>query len=206
MSFVDCVSLFMIMIMLAALPSTSVALVVTRSVTNGTSNGIAVAAGIVVGDLIFIMLAVTGLSVIAQTMSWLFMGIKYLGAGYLIFLGIRLILSAAHSSISVNNTHHKAGLLTSFMAGLFLTLGDIKAIFFYVSLLPTFIDLSVLSTVDLLIIIFITIVAVGGIKIVYAFTAVKISSMTDNVQLQSIAKKMAGTFLVGAGSYLIFKT
>jgi len=46
---------------LAAMPSTSVALVVTRSATLGVGNGFSVAAGIVLGDLVFVMLAILGL-------------------------------------------------------------------------------------------------------------------------------------------------
>jgi len=52
------------MALLAALPSASVALVITRSATLGVANGIAVSAGIVLGDLIFILLAIFGLSAV----------------------------------------------------------------------------------------------------------------------------------------------
>ncbi|HHJ14327.1 MAG TPA: LysE family translocator, partial [Gammaproteobacteria bacterium] len=51
MNIIDAVFLFAIMAALAAIPSTSVALVLTRSATLGLANGIAVATGIVIGDL-----------------------------------------------------------------------------------------------------------------------------------------------------------
>ena len=54
--------LFTIMIVLAAVPSCSVALVVTRAATLGIRDGAAVAAGIVVGDLTFAALAILGMS------------------------------------------------------------------------------------------------------------------------------------------------
>ena len=54
---------------LAAIPSTSVALVLTRSATLGLANGIAVATGIVIGDLIFVLLALLGLYFVAGTMG-----------------------------------------------------------------------------------------------------------------------------------------
>ena len=77
MSIIETISLFGIMAALAAMPSTSVALVVTRSATLGVGNGIAVAMGIVLGDLVFIMLAILGLSVVAEAMGNLFVVIKY---------------------------------------------------------------------------------------------------------------------------------
>jgi len=95
--------------------------------------------------------------------------------------------------------------VASFLAGLFLTLGDIKAIFFYVSLFPTFVNLETLHLPDVAIIMLVTIVTVGGVKILYAFSANKLASMSKGYDLESKAKKVAGGFMVGAGSYLIVK-
>ena len=69
MNIIDAVFLFAIMAALAAIPSTSVALVLTRSATLGLANGIAVATGIVIGDLIFVLLALLGLYFVAGTMG-----------------------------------------------------------------------------------------------------------------------------------------
>ena len=65
MSLFATLTLFAIMIVLAALPSCSVALVVTRAATLGIRNGAAVTAGIVMGDLIFVTLAILGMSTLA---------------------------------------------------------------------------------------------------------------------------------------------
>ncbi len=85
MSIIDSISLFVIMVTLAIIPSTSVALVVTRSATLGASNGIAVAIGIVLGDLTFILLVLLGMSVVAETMAGVFLTIKYVGGTYLLW-------------------------------------------------------------------------------------------------------------------------
>jgi threonine/homoserine/homoserine lactone efflux protein len=78
MSILDSISLFLIMATLAVIPSTSVALVVTRSATLGISNGVAVALGIVLGDLVFIFLAILGLSAVAEATGAFFVVIKYI--------------------------------------------------------------------------------------------------------------------------------
>lgn len=205
MSIVDVISLFVIMVTLALIPSTSVALVVTRSVTNGISNGIAVSLGIVLGDIAFILLVILGLSVVAETMGWLFLTIKYVGATYLIWLGYTLLVSTSRTAITVSRTKEKGNLIASFLAGFFLTLGDIKAIFFYVSLFPTFVNLETLKLADVLIIMLVTILTVGGVKVFYAFSARKVISMSKGFKLENNAKKAAGSFMIGAGSYLIVK-
>jgi threonine/homoserine/homoserine lactone efflux protein len=205
MSTIDSISLFIIMIVLAMIPSASVALVVTRSALLGVVNGVAVALGIVLGDLIFILLAVLGLSVIAETMGGLFLVIKYLGGAYLLWYGFSLLASNNTTTIAVDKSNDKGSLVTSFLAGFFLTLGDIKAILFYASLLPAFIDLSVLALPDIVIVILVTIFTVGGVKIAYAFSARKIVQITQGLKLENITKKTTGSLMIGAGSYLIVK-
>ena len=205
MSIIETISLFGIMVALAAMPSASVALVITRSVTLGVANGIAVSVGIVLGDLVFILLAILGLSVVAETMGSLFMVIKYLGATYLLWLGYTLLTSKSNTTITLNKTIEKRNLAASFFAGFILTLGDIKVIVFYVSLFPVFIDLSALNVADILIIISVMVVGVGSIKILYAFSATKIASLARSHKLDNATRKTAGGFMVGAGSYLIVK-
>jgi threonine/homoserine/homoserine lactone efflux protein len=205
MSIIDTIALFGIMVALAAMPSASVALVVTRSATLGVANGIAVSVGIVLGDLVFILLAIAGLSVVAETMGGLFMVIKYLGAVYLLWLGSTLLTSKSVTEITVERSIEKRNLVASFLAGFMLTLGDIKAIVFYVSLFPVFVDLSSLHVADILTIISVMVVAVGGVKAIYAFSSLKVASLAKRYKLDNAARKTAGGLMVGAGSYLIIK-
>ena len=205
MSAIEIVTLFGIMIALAALPSASVALVITRSATLGVANGVAATAGIILGDLVFILLAIFGLSIVAETMGSLFMVIKYLGATYLLWLGYTLITSKSTTTITVDKSVKKQNLVTSFIAGFILTLGDVKAIIFYASLLPLFINLSALQTSDVLILISVMVVSLGSVKILYACSAVKVVAFAKDKKFGNAAKKTAGGFLLGAGGYLIVK-
>lgn len=205
MSIIEIISLFGIMVALAAVPSASVALVIARTATLGIANGIAVVVGIVLGDLVFILLTILGLSVVAETMGSLFMVIKYLGASYLLWLGFTLLTSKSTSTIMVEKTKIKRNLVASFLAGFILTLGDIKAIVFYVSLFPIFINLSALHVADILTIISVMVVSVGGVKILYVLSATKVTSLARSHKLDNAARKTAGGFMIGAGSYLIVK-
>lgn len=205
MSIVEIITLFGIMVALAALPSASVALVITRSATLGVADGIAVTAGIILGDLVFILLAIFGLTLVAEIMGSLFMVVKYLGASYLLWLGYTLIISKSTTAIKIDTKIKHQNLVTSFFAGFILTLGDIKAIIFYASLFPVFIDLTALQTSDVLVIISVMVVSLGSVKIFYAFSAAKIVSLARNNRFDNAAKKTMGGFLLGAGGYLIVK-
>ena len=206
MNIFEIMTLFGMMLVLSAIPSTSVALVVTRSATLGVANGFAVTIGIILGDLIFIILAILGLSIVAETMGYLFAIIKYLGATYLLWLGISLLKSDSNTIIKVNKTTEKRSLISSFLAGFILTLGDVKAIIFYVSLFPVFIDLSTLKVTEIFTIIGITVLSVGSVKALYAISAIKMIKFVRKMKFESTARKIAGGTMIGAGSYLIIKT
>ena len=205
MSILSAFSLFLIMLVLAAIPSASVALVVTRSAIHGIPNGAAVSAGIVLGDLVFAAMAILGMTFLAESLGAFFAVFRYLGAGYLIWLGIGLLRSAKELQIKETRSS-SSSLATSFLAGFFLTLGDIKAILFYASLFPAFVDLASLSAAGMGILLLITVVTVGGIKLVYAFGARAIVHRLHGRAGSKWINRTAGGLMVGTGGYLIAKT
>ena len=101
----------------------------------------------------------------------------------------------------------KSTLLTSLASGFLLTIGDVKAILFYASLFPTFVDVASLFAVVVASIVIMTVSVVGGVKLSYALAAQRIveSLRTRQVQSQEQIRMAAGGILVGAGTYLIAK-
>ena len=192
------------MLVLAAIPSASVALVVTRSATLGVKNGISVALGIVLGDLVFVALAILGMSFLAETMGSFFAVLRYAGGAYLIWLGVTLLRSKREINL-IEGSPSKLSLAASFISGLFLTLGDIKAILFYASLFPAFVDMSSLVVSDVIGIVIVTILAVGGVKIFYVFAARRIAARFRHRNSQTLARNSAGCCMIGAGTYVIMK-
>ena len=77
------------------IPGPAVILTLARASTSGTRVGIATGLGIAVGDLVHTAMAVVGLSAVILASAFLFTLVKYLGAAYLVYLGIRAILEKA---------------------------------------------------------------------------------------------------------------
>ncbi len=205
MSIHEAITMFVIMVVLSAIPSTSVALVVTRSAALGIPNGIAAAAGIVLGDLVLVFLAVLGLAAVAEMLGGLFVFVRILGGLYLLWLGFSLFFERGQALNTVTGNSNKRSLAASFMAGFILTLGDIKAIVFYASLLPVFVDLSAIEAADMAVIVIITVFSVGGVKSVYAIFARKVAICVQRADRQDVARKTAGSLVICAGTYLIVK-
>jgi len=196
------VTLFGVMAVLAFIPGISVLVVSARSAAYGFGHGVFTVLGIVVGDIIFILLAIFGLSMLAQAMGSLFILIKYLGSTYLIWLGITLWKSESNSRTVAGQT--ESSLLSSFLTGLFITLGDQKAILFYLGFFPAFLDLSKVSLIDAGIIIFITILAVGGAKLVYVFIADRAGLLFSST-VNQIINRIAGCVVIAVGLFIIAK-
>lgn len=205
MTTISIITLLTTMVVLAAIPSASVALVVTRSATLGIKDGISVACGIVIGDLMFVALAILGMGFLAETMGSFFVILRYVGGAYLVWLGFGLIRSNGIVHLIESDTS-KLSLFASFASGLLLTLGDIKAILFYASLFPAFVDMSRLQIGDILGIVAVTIVAVGGVKIFYAYSAQGIAKRFQNQKAQKLARSTAGCCMIGAGAYIITRS
>jgi threonine/homoserine/homoserine lactone efflux protein len=196
-------ALFSAMVVLASIPSISVLAVSTRSATFGFIHGVFTSIGIVTGDIIFILVAIGGLSLLAAKMGSLFILIKYFGAAYLIFLGIGLCRSQPQDLESKEIA--RSSLWSSFLTGLLITLADQKATLFYLGFFPAFVDMTKISTIDTGIIIAIAIVAVGGVKLIYA----SIASQAKVLIRASISKRLnflAGCVMIAVGIVLAFKS
>lgn len=196
-------ALFGVLVVGALIPGVSVLTVSARSAASGFIHGVFTTIGIVIGDIVFILLAIFGLSVLADTMGNLFILIKYLGGAYLIWLGISLWRSKSKTIEAEESI--KSSLLSSFLIGLFITLGDLKAILFYLGFFPAIVDLSTISIFDTSIIVIIAIFAVGGVKLFYAYMADRASMLLKNSDAIRIINMIAGTIMIGIGIFIMMK-
>ena len=192
------------MIVLAIIPSVSVLAVSARAAAFGFSHGMFTALGIVAGDIIFILVAVYGLAFIAEAMGEQFRLIKYIGGAYLIWLGISLW--RADAKMRKSDDVQQSSWRSSFLAGLLITLGDQKAILFYLGFFPAFINLRLMTPIDTLLIILIATIGVGGAKLVYAYLADRASLIFKNTRAIQGLNGFAAAVMILVGIVLLLKT
>jgi threonine/homoserine/homoserine lactone efflux protein len=125
------------------LPGPAVFYVTARSLAEGRRSGLASVAGVQLADLTHAVLATVGLSTILYASAIAFDLVKFLGAGYLVYLGLRIILSKdpdeeRKEELRVGHSPHK---LARVLANGFLVdmLNPKTALFFY-AFLPQFVD------------------------------------------------------------------
>ncbi len=191
------------MFLLAITPGPGVFATISRGLASGFNNAAYVVLGIVLGDIIFLLLAIFGLSAIATVLGDFFVIVKYFGGAYLLYLGYK-ILTSKEVDTSVEGVVELSW-KKNFLTGLLITLSNPKVILFYLGFLPTFVNLQTLTAVDIVIISIIVTIVLGGVMLGYAYSA---SGAKKLFKSNSAKRKMniaAGSTMVTAGGVLIAK-
>ncbi len=127
-----------------ATPGPGIALVVSRALGRGLVGLPWFIAGFVLGDFILMTVAVSGLAFIAQTFETAFAVVRIAGAAYLLWMAWK-IWHAPVLSLEFKPDAVRERPLSSFLSSLSLTLGNPKAITFFVSIMPLAVDLNALT-------------------------------------------------------------
>jgi len=119
-------------------PGPDMLYVITRGVTQGRKAGILSALGVICGTLVHTTAAAFGLTLILQTSALAFMLIKYLGAIYLIYLGIKAWREK--STFMLDTTAANVSFRKIFWQGVLSNVLNPKVAIFFLAFLPQFVD------------------------------------------------------------------
>lgn len=123
---------------LILVPGPDMIYVLTRGLSQGRSAGLVSAAGVSSGALVHTAFAAVGLSAILAQSALAFSVVKYLGAAYLIYLGIRTILD--RQALAVPDRAGRARLHVVFRQGVLSNVLNPKVALFFLAFLPQFVD------------------------------------------------------------------
>jgi threonine/homoserine/homoserine lactone efflux protein len=129
---------FIASLLLNLTPGNDMLYVASRSIPQGVRAGIISALGIFLGCFVHIIAAVLGLSIIISRSAYLFSIIKYAGAAYLIYLGIKALVTK--SNINPNKNIVKVNQWKLFKQGIVTNALNPKVAIFFLAFLPQFID------------------------------------------------------------------
>lgn len=181
----------------AASPGPDNMTIVARTITHGAPSGIAYGLGTVAGILIFLTLAAFGLSLIAQEMGVAMTVLRYGGAAYLIWMGVKMWTAAAVVA-QLQPVSERRGLFSIFITGFVLNLGNPKMPLFYVALLPNVVGASL--TVDHMaalaaVILCVEVVVIGG----HVLLAVRARKLLRSERIVRRVNRVAGGVMIGSG-------
>ena len=123
-----------------------------RALSGGFRAAWPLAFGVAVGDILWPLVAVLGISWIVSVFDVFMVVLRWVACGVFIFMGMMLIRHARHS-ISTDSRLTRPGVWPGFLAGLIAILGNPKAVLFYIGVLPGFFDLRGVTGIDITLII-----------------------------------------------------
>lgn len=129
-------------LMLNITPGNDMLYVASRSTGQGIKAGIISSFGIMVGCMVHILAAVVGISAVIARSATAFDIIKYVGAAYLVYLGLRSLLSRKKSSFQLSEQPKQLSYRGIFLQGVVTNVLNPKVALFFLAFLPQFIDLK----------------------------------------------------------------
>jgi threonine/homoserine/homoserine lactone efflux protein len=186
-------------LLLLLTPGPAVLYIVTRSIDQGRKAGLVSVLGIEVANFFHVVAAVLGLSAILLSSALAFNIVKYLGAAYLIYLGLRTL--ASRDGAQRAQLGERKNLRRIFSQGVVVNLLNPKTALFYFAFLPQFVDAS-RGSVSL------QVLLLGLIFVVMAFTTDSLYAilagtagnwLRDNVRFWRFQRYFTGTVYIGLG-------
>ncbi len=147
-------------IVLVLTPGQDTFFILGRSLASGRAAGIAAALGITAGSLIHTLLAALGLSALLATSPQAFMAVKFAGAAYLLYIGVRALLSRG-GGVPGAETRGNESRWSAFRQGILSNLLNPKVALFFLALMPQFISAGSTNKVGAFLVLGLTFVTLG---------------------------------------------
>ena len=187
-----------------ATPGPAVLFIMTNSTLHGWRKAVFAALGNIVGLLCLGVLAVTGLGTIIKTSEVVFNLIKYAGAAYLIYLGLKLMFEKSLKIDAVNNrltgSDVSSGII--FLQAFGVAMSNPKAIVFLTALFPQFVDINKALLPQFSMLIATLMVFSFSFLMFYAVIAHKARAWFSKPSRTNIVNRTSGSVFIGFGILL----
>ncbi|MEM9121270.1 MAG: LysE family translocator [Cyanobacteria bacterium P01_F01_bin.56] len=188
-------------IALAITPGPGLLYVLTRSLKGGRQEGIASSCGTAVGGLFHVVAGALGISLLLVASALAFNVVKYLGAGYLVYLGLKTMLG--DDSLMAANTAKRVGRQKAFLQGITVEMLNPKTALFFLAFIPQFVNPDGIVLVQFLLLGTVSVALNTTADIVVASLAGPIGqSLYNHPQLQIAQRYITGTGLMALGGYV----
>ncbi|ACJ27177.1 Lysine exporter protein (LYSE/YGGA) [Shewanella piezotolerans WP3] len=187
---------------LTLIPGPCVLLVISQSLTKGIRAALMCILGDVIGGIILMVLSLVGVGAILATSATLFMIFKWLGVGYMAYLGYCQIKDARAYTANNNPTDDQAQNIDSMKAGFIASSLNPKAIAFYMAFLPQFMTPGSDQVLQFAILIVTSSVVVAVILAGYALVAASASRFFQHQKSEKYLGYVGGSFLISGSAYM----
>ena len=204
MSIESMITFYLAIFIFSITPGPGVFALISNSLSNDIKTSYALAFGMSISDVVYLVLAFFGLVALTQNYASVFEFIRIAGGIYLIYLGYKIWTSKIETNIKKEKVT-KTSYAGNFLKGFLISASNPKVIIFYIAFLPTFVDLSVLGINDLIVISIITLCALMNGLLFISYSAYRARKVLTTKKSVTILNRTAGSIMGLAGAYLINK-
>lgn len=187
-------------VVLAITPGPGIAYVVARTVAGGRAEGLASCLGTGIGGMLHVVAAALGLSLILAQSAFAFALVKYLGAAYLVYLGVRLLLRRDPELVVAVAPQ---GARRALLEGIVVEALNVKTALFFLAFLPQFVSPGGSLVEQLVLLGCICVLLNTLVDVVAVFGAARLlESGTARAMRARLLTRVSGVTMLGLGAYL----
>ena len=192
---------FVAALVLAITPGPGIADVVARTAAGGRAEGLASCFGTAVGGMLHVLAAATGLSLVVAQSALAFTIVKSLGALYLVYLGVRLLLRKGRDTPSVSVAPR--GPRRALVEGVVVEVLNVKTALFFLAFLPQFVDAAEPVVPQLVLLGTICVTLNTLVDVVAVLSSARLlASSTARAARERLLQRASGATMVALGTFL----
>ncbi|WP_299194061.1 LysE family translocator [uncultured Litoreibacter sp.] len=169
-----------------------------RAMSGGFHAAWPLALGVVVGDVIWPLVAILGVTWLVDQVSWFMDVLRWVAVVMFVGMGVLLIRNA-DKQLSENSRLTRPGMWAGFMAGVAVILANPKAVLFYMGVLPGFFDLTQVTWLDIAAIMFLSMLVPLVGNLVLALSVDRVRGLLKSPGALRRMNVIAGWLLIGVG-------
>jgi homoserine/homoserine lactone efflux protein len=208
MTFSYFLTYFFILFVATITPGPSMLLAMNHGVNHGLGRAVYSGLGNLVGNLLMALVSLLGLGAVLVASGVVFNAIKWAGIAYLMFLGLKLVLTPVKGDAagSKDGPKQDAGQRKArlFMDGFVIALANPKGILFFTALFPQFINTSEASVGAFLVIFIALGIVAFGCYMLYAFCGERLRVLFRRASFRKGFNRVTGSVFIGSGVALAF--
>jgi threonine/homoserine/homoserine lactone efflux protein len=180
-------------------PGPAVLLVLSQALTRGSAKAVWSIGGIIAANTVYFVLSATGIGAILMASYELFFAIKWVGAAYLVWLGVTAFFGKSKVMSVGRGAQAPVSSARLFLNGFILQMANPKALVFFTALLPQFINPKAAVIPQVVILALTSVVVEFLVQLFYAVLAGRVTHLATQPRFAAITNRIAGSLLVGAG-------
>lgn len=183
---------------LCVTPGPAVLLVLSQALSRGTAKAVWTIFGILAANTVYFLVSATGIGAVLAASYDLFFAIKWVGAFYLVWLGLSEIFGrAAKPRLETDGERGRGRGL--FVKGFVLQMSNPKALVFFTALLPQFFNLEAPLAPQVAILTATSVVIEFAVQFSYAALAGRLTQFAARPRFARLATRLSGSLLIAAG-------